>query len=398
LHLWSETYDEEFTDIFKLQDKLAQAIALALQPNLSGGAAESVTLAPPTRDVEAYNLYLQGVSLVQRSSEENAARAVEYFQKAIGRDPQFARAYAMMAEAQMGWSSVRSGPEHVDAAERAALKALALDPNLANPHTALGGVSFFRLQWLEVDVHNRAALALAPNDGFIRVIAAENSLHRHRIGEVLQETRKGYALAPANPLVVAYMAKSYALVGQQTEALKYAALATELGFPKDSYPLPYVYWRQALYARHYAEAADILIKALDARDPEQARAAETVRLIYAALADPSQRSKALAARSRLYPSNPAKLKDFTPCLIASNSYALLGANDVAFELANQCLDQGTQLSSLHIWTDHWIPELRPFRQDTRFQALVTRMGLMDYWQQYGPPDECELKNHKLMCH
>jgi hypothetical protein len=45
----------------------------------------------------------------------------------------------------------------------------------------------------------------------------------------------------------------------------------------------------------------------------------------------------------------------------------------------------------------WTPEYRPFRQDPRFQALVTRLGLMEYWQQYGPPDDCDLKDGKLTC-
>jgi hypothetical protein len=200
-------------------------------------------------------------------------------------------------------------------------------------------------------------------------------------------------------LVVAFVAETYSRVNQGTEALKYAATATALGFPKDSFPLNDVYWNEALHAKRYSEAADILVKALTARNPEHMRLAETVRLIYTALADPGQKSKALAARSRLYPSsNTTKLQDVSPCLVASSSYALLGANDAAYELANQCLDRGTQSSALLSWIGYWIPELRAFREDARFQDLVTRMGLMDYWQQYGPPDECEIKNKKLMCH
>jgi len=188
LHIWSESYDEEFTDIFKLQDKLANAIALALEPKLAEAGASPVTHTLPTQDVEAYNLYLQGVALVQRTSAENAARAVEYFQQAIDRDPQFARAYAMMGEAYMGWSGVTLEVEHINAAERAALSALALDPNLANAHTVLVGISMFRFRWLEADVHRRAAVALAPNDGFIRVIAAESSIPQgHRLDDAVQE-------------------------------------------------------------------------------------------------------------------------------------------------------------------------------------------------------------------
>jgi TolB-like protein len=76
LHLWSETYDEQLTDLFKLQDKLAREIALALQPKL-GGVGWAVTRAPPTQDVEAYLLYSQAVSLVDRITPPNISRALE---------------------------------------------------------------------------------------------------------------------------------------------------------------------------------------------------------------------------------------------------------------------------------------------------------------------------------
>jgi hypothetical protein len=299
----------------------------------------------------------------------------------------------MMGEAYMGW-----GVEHYSAAERAALRALALDPDSANAHTTLAGINQMHLKWLEADVHDRAAVALAPNDGFIRVLAAFHGMvHRRRLQETVQEARKAYELAPTSPFVAATAAETYMLANQQTEALKYAALATKLGFPKDG--LIYVYWFDALHGKRYAEAADLFVKTLNARDPEQVRLAEAVRLIYAALADPSQRSQALAARSRLYPSSiSTKLQDIGLCPVASLSYALLGTNDVAYELANQCLDRQTQTSAPIAWNGWWMPELRGFRQDARFHAFATRLGWMDYWQQFGPPDDCEIKNNKLTCH
>jgi hypothetical protein len=56
------------------------------------------------------------------------------------------------------------------------------------------------------------------------------------------------------------------------------------------------------------------------------------------------------------------------------------------------------LGTAHTDTAIWTPELRGFRQDSRFQAFATRLGLMQYWQQYGPPDDCDLKDGKLTCH
>jgi hypothetical protein len=82
-------------------------------------------------------------------------------------------------------------------------------------------------------------------------------------------------------------------------------------------------------------------------------------------------------------------------------YAHVGALNDAYALADQCLDSraaaaaiGGQLTG----GSFFAPEARAFRRDSRFQAFATRYGLMDYWQQYGPPDDCDLKNGKLSCH
>jgi hypothetical protein len=64
------------------------------------------------------------------------------------------------------------------------------------------------------------------------------------------------------------------------------------------------------------------------------------------------------------------------------------------------MDNGTSTGSIasNMTTALWGPDMRPFRRDRRFQAFISRSGLMDYWQQYGPPDDCDLTNGKLICH
>jgi hypothetical protein len=196
-----------------------------------------------------------------------------------------------------------------------------------------------------------------------------------------------------------------ALAGRNDEAQKLAAAAIDLGYPKESNPLPGAYALIALHARRYSEAAAVVIRTLDPLDREQARTAEVVRLVYAALADPTKRGAAIAARTRLYPGRnafvaAATLTDVSPCLQSSVSYALIDALDVTYDLANVCLDQlapgGFQQTATGY--NFWIPELRAFRQDARFRALMTRIGFMEFWKQYGPPDDCDLKDGKLTCH
>ena len=236
LHIWSETYDEEFTDLFKLQDTLATAITTALQPNLHAVAEAAVREAPPTQDLEAYQLYLRGSSLSDRITESNENRAIEYFQQAIARDPKFARAYTGIARASLRLGATLGVRpfEHFSAAERAARQALALDPNSALAHASLSSVNEYRGNRLEAEAHSLAALSLGGNDSYVRNIRAIHQWRGGHLGDARTEYHRAIDLAPASPWVLSNVAQHYSLSGRDAEALKYADLAVELGYPKES--------------------------------------------------------------------------------------------------------------------------------------------------------------------
>jgi tetratricopeptide (TPR) repeat protein len=359
-----------------------------------------VTPTLPTQDVAAYNLYLQGWSLVGRSSPESVHRGIDYFNQALARDPNFAQAYAGIAEAYMALGTIRGGGtgrlEAFESAEPLARKALALDADLAYPHLALGGIEGLRGHWLEQESHDLAALSLAPNDGYVHIIRALHLGANGRAKESLEVGQRAYALAPANPFVVAFAAGISAIAGSNADASQLAAAAIDLGFPKDSWPLTLVGALAALRSGHYAEAA-----ALNPKNPSDVRGSESARLAYSALEYPAQRAAALAAIEHLFSGAPATSgadPDYvTSCLTGAQWMAILGGRDEAFALANQCLTRmraGTFVSTpVYLWT----PAMRAFRRDPRFQPLLTRLGLMEYYQQYGPPDECDLKDSKLTC-
>jgi TolB-like protein len=398
LHLWSESYDEQLTDLFKLQDKLARQIALALQPNL-GGASWQVRRTPPTRDVEAYLLYSQAVSLIDRISPRNIARALELLQQAVTRDPKFARAYGLMAVAHyIEFNILNQSSEHLAQAEQLARQALALD-NVPDAHNILSSIYAGRGQWLAMEAQYRASL-----DNADATTMFTHALHLWTVGHVREsqeEIQKAYTLAPASAVVAVIAGILHSAAGHDSEALKYAGLARDLGLPKEA--TTGIYAASARRAGRYAEAADLLTAEVSP-DPDSVRAAEVVKLVYAALADPSRRSAALAARSRLYPEHgglkPVNSSTaLSACMDSVTNYALLGALDIAYSLTDQCLNEEPLeapvpgSATLFLWT----PEMRPFRQDPRFQPLVMRLRLMEYWQQYGQPDDCDLKDGSFNC-
>jgi TolB-like protein len=399
LHLWSESYDEQLTDLFKLQDKLARQIALALQPNL-GGASWQMRQAPPTQDVEAYLLYSQAVSLIDRISPRNVARALALLQQAVIRDPKFARAYGLLAVAHyIEFSVLNQSSEHLAQAEQLARKALALDSNVTDGHNILSSINADRGQWLAMEAQYRASL-----DNADATTLFAHALHLRMVGHVresLEEIQRAYTLAPASAVVAMIAAILHSAAGHDSEALKYAGLARDMGLPEGA--TVGIYAASARRAGRYAEAADLLTAEISP-DPDSVRAAEVVKLVYAALADPSRRSAALAARPRLYPEHgglkPVNSSTaLNACMDSVTDYVLLGAVDVAYSLTDQCLNEepleaavpGSATSFL------WTPEMRSFRQDKRFQSLVTRLGLMEYWKQYGQPDDCDLKDGLFSC-
>src|SRR6516225_7874820 len=138
-HLWGDIYDRKLTDIFTVESDIAKTIADTLQAKLTG-EEKQLLAAQPTSNLTAYELYLKGRSLWDKRSGDNLPKAIAFYEQAIARDPNYALAYAGLAEAYVilpfytATAQLDANPK----AKAAALKALQLDDKLAEAHTALG--------------------------------------------------------------------------------------------------------------------------------------------------------------------------------------------------------------------------------------------------------------------
>ncbi len=168
-HLWAESYDRELDDIFAIQTDVALQIASALRAELTVEERARIA-ARPTRDLEAYQLYLQGRHQLVRFTREGVVESIAFFERAVARDPSFALAYAAIAQAhtQFGIEGIRGvmPAEAFARAQRAVDSALALDDGLAEAHGILGLLRFARdFDWKGAEAELRLALELSPGSG-----------------------------------------------------------------------------------------------------------------------------------------------------------------------------------------------------------------------------------------
>ena len=165
-HLWSETYDHDLDDIFAIQTDVALQIAAALRAELTLDERARIGRRP-TRDLEAYQLYLQGRHHFLEFTKAGSARSLELYEHAVARDPLFALAYAAIAQAHaegvIGGISGVVPAEAFARAQQALDRALALDEELAEAHGAKGLILFTRdFDWKGAETEFRLALKLSP--------------------------------------------------------------------------------------------------------------------------------------------------------------------------------------------------------------------------------------------
>lgn len=229
--LWTDTYDRQLSDIFAIQTDVALHIAGALEANLSPGEKTRL-LRKPTSNLEAYQLYLEGMHCFNLLTEAGIRRAVEFFEQAIEKDPEYALAYTMMAFAytELGTGVGGSGVEPTEAyrrAREAVSRALELDSALAEAHSASGQIRFacdFDYGGAEKDL--KRALELNPGSALTLDIYGRLLSGLERYDEALEVQKRAHSLDPLKHRldVVTTLLRA----GRVEEALKPATRVVEL--------------------------------------------------------------------------------------------------------------------------------------------------------------------------
>jgi TolB-like protein/Tfp pilus assembly protein PilF len=228
-HLWSETYERELKDVFTVQDEISKAIVNTLQLKLASPGRHAK---PPSENVEAYDLYLQGRFHWSRWRIEGAEQALKFFEQATQKDPNYAAAYAGIADsyAWMGFFGTMSPNDAMPKARAAAERALAIDDSLAEAHTSLGYVkALYEFDWRAAEREFQRAIELNPgladaHFGYGTVYFAPQG----RSAENLREMLVARDLDPLSPVINTYLALAYFFNNQLEEGYAFDRKALEL--------------------------------------------------------------------------------------------------------------------------------------------------------------------------
>jgi TolB-like protein/Tfp pilus assembly protein PilF len=221
-HLWADTFDRKLTDIFAVESEIAKSIADTLQAKLNGTAAQ-VLASRPTDNPEAHELYLKGRYFWNRRTGANLKKAADYFQQAIEKDPNYALAYAGLADCHVllpAYAELGSNPhDELPKALAAARQAVALDDTLAEAHTSLARVLASTLQLPAAMIEFKRALELNPSYATAHQWFGEYLQSLGRLDEGLAELKRAQALDPLSLVINALLGFALDTVGKTDEAI-----------------------------------------------------------------------------------------------------------------------------------------------------------------------------------
>lgn len=379
-HLWSQNYDREMADIFAVQDEISGEIVAALKGRLGASAAQEGVPGrnAPTESVEAYTLYLQARHQWKRRGAEPVRNSIELFRQATELDPQFARAWAGLAAAWVVLPVYVGEPPETYTAEaiRAARQALAHDPNLAEAHAVLAEVQGQDGDWTRAEAGFFFAISLDPNDPTSRHWYSLLLARAGRLQEALEQAQRAFELDPASPVINYNLAQQLLGLGYDERAERQLRSAIELGFDASR------------------DTSVRLILAL--RRGDMARFAEIGRLDFKhAGIDEDIVPAVMAAfedRARIPELEAALDAAGLPIESRGDLWMLLGEEDRAIQALLAAAEVGASDTMLT-----WYPEGRGVRLHPSFAEFAARAGLLDYWQQFGMPDDCRLLDDRLAC-
>ena len=360
-HLWAQQYDRQLKDLLALQDEIARQISGEIQSALGNKASVGAGKLPPAPvESEAYDLYLKGLFFWNKRTGEALRQAIGYFQQATQRDPNYAPAYAGLADSYALIGSYTGAPAggFMVKARAAAQHALELDSNLPEAHTALALiVQNYDFDWKTAEKEFNRAIEINPNYATAHQWYAEHLMWQGRFDEALRQSERARQLDPLSLIIASDNGVILLYSRQYDRAITQFRSVLELdpNFSR-AQMIRYAYLGKGMST----EAASLMERVPVTDEPWYW--AECA-VIYGGAGRKLEAQRALQRLLHLrQPVSPTEI---------ANAYMGLGDKEEAMNYLELAYAQHSgKLTALKV-----DPVYDPLREDARFQELLQRVGL-----------------------
>jgi TolB-like protein/Tfp pilus assembly protein PilF len=363
-NLWAESYEKDLTDVLAAQAEAARAIVGEIEVRLTPEEGQRLAKVRPV-DPDAYDAYLKGRFYWSKFTGDDYQTAIEFFQKAIDKDPTYAPAYAGLSHAYraLAWEGLIPPGEGLPMAESAARKAQALDDTLAEVHFAVGMNRLARWDYATCLDELRKALDSSPQDALIQRFYAQAFSREGRWDEAVAEGKRAQELDPLSVETNRALGSIFYFAGRYEEAIDQYRKTIELD-PKDARLhdfLADVYARKGMYSEAIAEQQ----KYLSLSGDEEA-AQELGRDFAGSGYD--QAMRALYRKTLAFLEEAAKYA-YVSSVHFAVIHAKLGEKDQAFAWLEKAFEERQP------WLQQFEfdPQFESLRSDPRFADLVRRI-------------------------
>lgn len=363
-HIWGAQYDRKSSELIALQSEISSALSRQLRSTITADEEKEITK-NSTENTEAYQLYLKGRFFWNKRTTEGFQKSIDMFQQAIKKDPQYALAYAGLADCYILMSSyfILPSSDVYPKAKAAAMKAIELDPTLAQPHATLAGFEGeYNWDFPASEREYRRSIELNPNYATSRQWFGEFLAGLGRYEEGLTEIKKAIELDPLTPILYVSASWIYYILGDNDQALANAEHALELDpqFPRAMVNKVVIYLKQGKNDDAVKMAHDALAASGNGIEYKA-----NLGFVYGMT---GHRREAERILSELL--ETSKKEFVAPNLIAW-IYAGLGNTDKVFEW----LEKGYQAHMGYMISIKIDPAFEHVQHDPRFKHLLQKIGL-----------------------
>ncbi len=380
-HLWAESYDRELKDVFEIQSDISRTVAESLKIKLVGVESRLVKK-EATRNMEAYTLYLRGIQHMESKRIEDQKKAIDYFERAIKLDPNFALAYAGLAQTYSWEPTIAalglSSREGLAKSRELSLKALEIDEALPEAHASLSNVAWTasglsREGWLAEGNDLKRAIELNPNYAYAHMLLGVHLLQERNFDGAMVELKTALSLDPLSVQANLRIGQVLMSSGKYEEALEY--FQRLLGVLPEQVDFIHASLSSIYLARgRLEEAMEEVKKTMSLLEKEDEYAMQSIRTILAIIYA-RQGKKDEARKIQREQQALAEQKNDPYFLVQSiGIYPALGETDEAFRMLSKMVrdNKSPALGWLNVYL-HW----NDVRSDPRFQEFLAEIGQRD---------------------